>query len=258
MVPELALTRLAGSDRADRLLLVGPSLGTAVAALWGRCARLLADTFEVVGWDLPGHGASPPATVPFSVADLAGAVRRAATELAAGRRPSYAGVSLGGAVAFDLATNPGPFNAAVSVASAPQIGEPATWYERADLVRRAGTPVMVAPSAQRWFARGFTDRQPETAGALLTSLAGADRFSYAWACEALACFDARDVLTVAVIPVHVVTGEEDPVVPPDTAKRIPATSFHVLHGCAHLPPAEDPAAVAALLADLLDPAEVAQ
>jgi pimeloyl-ACP methyl ester carboxylesterase len=252
MVPELTLTCLAGSVGADRLLAVGPSLGTGVAALWGHCACLLTESFEVVGWDLPGHGAGAPATGSFSVADLADAVRRAATDLAHGRRASYAGVSLGGAVAFALATQPGPFDAVVSLASAPRIGEPAMWRERADLVRRAGTPVMVGSSAERWFAPGFTDREPETAGALLTSLAEVDPFSYACACEALAGFDATKAS--AVVPLHVVAGEQDQVLPPATVEQIPATSFHVLAGCGHLPPAEDPAAVAALLTDVLDPA----
>ncbi|PZF85615.1 alpha/beta fold hydrolase [Jiangella anatolica] len=251
MTPELALTRLGGAENGRPLLVVGPSLGTSVAALWDRCARLLADRFDVIGWDLPGHGSSRPAAGPFTVAELADAVRAAAVERAAGRPVAYAGVSLGGAVAFELATRPEPFGLLVAVASAPRIGEPASWHERAALVRRAGTPVMVESSARRWFAPDFTERDPSTAGALLTSLAQADRWSYAWACEALAAFDRSGSDGAGAVPLHVVAGEHDPVVPPAAAERIPATAVRVLPGCGHLPPAEVPDAMAGLLAGLL-------
>ena len=67
------------------LLVVGPSLGTTVETLWSACASELANAYDVVGWDLPGHGRSPAATVPFSVADLAAAVLALADEVL-GRR----------------------------------------------------------------------------------------------------------------------------------------------------------------------------
>jgi 3-oxoadipate enol-lactonase len=249
VTPDLTFTRLAGAAGRD-LLVVGPSLGTSVTALWGRCAERLGDRFEVVGWDLPGHGRSPATAEPFSVAELATAVRERAVASADGREAWYAGVSLGGAVGWELALDPGVFGAVAVLASAPSIGEPSAWHERADLVRRAGTAVMVASSAERWFAPGFTDRRPDIAGALLTSLADSDPSSYALACEALAAFDARDRVAAAKVPALVAAGEHDAVVPPEQARKAaPDARFEMLHGCGHLPPAEDPAAVAALLTD---------
>jgi len=248
-VVDVIATRLAGSSSDGGVLVVGPSLGTSVETLWGSCATLL-PRVEVVGWDLPGHGRSPATSAPFSVADLASAVRELAVAAAAGRETWYAGVSLGGAVGWELVLDPGPFGAVAVLASAPMIGEPGAWHERADLVRRAGTAVMVAGSAERWFAPGFTDRRPDVAGALLTSLVDSDRSSYALACEALAAFDARDRVAAAKVPLLVAAGEHDVVVPPEQGRAAaPDATFEVLRGCGHLPPAEDPAAVAALLAD---------
>jgi alpha-beta hydrolase superfamily lysophospholipase len=82
-VAELTATRLAGSSQGAEVLIVGPSLGTSVEALWSRCAAML--PFEVVGWDLPGHGRSGPAAEAFSVTDLADAVRDIAQAVARGR-----------------------------------------------------------------------------------------------------------------------------------------------------------------------------
>lgn len=247
MATELTLTRLAGSEDSKRLLVVGPSLGASVALLWRDCAALL-DEYEVIGWDLPGHGSGRPATEPFTVRDIADAVESAVESHSRGRRVGYAGVSFGGAVGLELATREdSPIEQVVCIAAASRIGEPEMWHDRAALVRRAGTPVIVEGAAQRWFAPGFIERAPDIAGTLLRSLAEADKDSYAWACEALAGFEAGE----SVIPVHVVAGEHDVVVPPSLAERVKAASFRVLEGSGHLPPAEDPKAMAAVIAHVL-------
>ncbi len=247
---ELTFTRLAGSDESRRLLVVGPSLGTSIEALWGECARLLPPEWEVVGWDLPGHGRSAPAANPFTIDDLADAVRGFSTDLARDRPTAYAGVSVGGAVGFQLALDPGPFATTIAIASAPKIGQTTDWLERAELVRQAGTPVLVAGSVLRWFAPGFTDRAPRTVDTLLRSLSDTDRFSYAWVCEALAYFDLREQLVRSRIPIAVIAGGHDQVVTPELAMTATGT-VHIMQRCAHLPPAEDPAATAELLTTLL-------
>ncbi len=247
---ELTFTRLAGDGTAPRLLLLGPSLGTDVETLWGTTLALLPDEVEVVGWDLPGHGRSAPTTGAFQVAELAATVRARAAELAAGRPTSYAGVSLGGAVGFLLATDPGPFGRVATLASLSRLGTPESWAERAALVRGAGTSAVVEGSAQRWFAPGFLDRDPATADDLLLRLREVDDESYALTCEALAAYDARPGLGDVAVPLLVVAGEHDPVAPPDAARAVAAEAgarAEVMNGVAHLPPAEDPATTAALL-----------
>jgi pimeloyl-ACP methyl ester carboxylesterase len=249
--PVLAATRLAGSAADRVVLVVGPSLGTAVGALWGRCAAQLAG-FEVIGWDLPGHGQSQPAAAGFTVSDLATAVRTLALAAAAGRPACYAGVSLGGAVAFELGLAAGPFQAVAALASASKIGEASSWTERAGLVRAEGTGVMVAGSAQRWFAPGFTERDPGTAEQLLQTLSDTDDESYSLACQALADFDRRPDLARITVPFLLGPGEHDGVVPPARAQQdadsISDSHLRVFAGCGHLPPAESPGPVAQDLA----------
>lgn len=245
---DLTFTQLSGDERtsgAERVLVVGPSLGTGVADLWSRCAALLPASWQVVGWDLPGHGAGAPATTSFTVEDLAAAVRDRATGIAAGRPVSYAGVSFGGAVGFAIAVEPGPFDAVVTLASAPKIGTAQAWRERAAYVRRAGTAAMVEGSAARWFAPGFLDRDPATCSALLLALQHLDDESYALACEALAAFDVRDRISFAPVPLLVAGGEHDVVVTPDQVAV-------VIPGVAHQPTVEDPAATAALITEAID------
>lgn len=255
-VPTVVGTQLAG--RTDRpLLLCGPSLGTSVSALWSDAAELLADTFHVVGWDLPGHGASPATDEPFTMAELAAAVLGLADKTLAERGEpggsfAYAGDSLGGAVGLQLLLDaPGRVSSAVLISTGAKIGEADAWTERAGLVRSSGTPVMVAGSSQRWFAPGFIEREPAVTARLLHSLQDADRFGYARACEALAGFDVRARLHEITTPVLAVTGEHDGVATPAMAGAI-ATGVRagravVLPDVAHLAPAEAPAEVAALV-----------
>ena len=250
----VAFTLLGGTKDSPELLIVGAGLGTAAATLWQQAAELLGGRFEVVGVDLPGHGASPAATGSFTVADLAAAVRAKAEEVAAGRPTWYAGVSLAGAVALELATEPGPFAGVAAIASATTLGEPSAWAERADLVRRAGTPVMISGSAQRWFAPGFAERDPDTVGQMLHDLTDTDDASYALCCEALGAYDLSGA--EAKIPVLLAPGEHDAVVSVERAEQdaeqLANSRLRVISGAAHQPPVENPKQLVEALLEFID------
>ncbi|HEY8702030.1 MAG TPA: alpha/beta fold hydrolase [Arthrobacter sp.] len=244
----------------DRPLLVaGPSLGTSTL-VWTEAASLLGTDYDVVGWDLPGHGVSPAATEPFDVADLAEAVVDLVDSIAPGAAFHYAGVSLGGATGLQLGIKHGERLKSLSVqCTGAKIGTPEGWLERAETVRSQGTPVMIQGSAQRWFAAGFMDREPDRSSRLLHSLRDTDRFSYAFCCEALAAFDVRGDLGSIRVPTQALAGELDTVAPPSFAEEVAAgitagggtANAVTLGGVAHLAPFEAPAHVAELLRSLI-------
>ena len=194
--PRVTTTLLKPAQDPARVLVVGAGLGTGVQALWSLAAQQLPEDTVVVGYDLPGHGASEPHAEPFSMAELADAVVAAVQALQEdGTVPAdlpvhFAGVSLNGCVALQLALDHADTVSGVAViCSAAKIGEAGSWRERAELVERAGTPTLVEGSAQRWFADGFIAAHPERTTGLLHTLQEADRHSYARLCEALADFD---------------------------------------------------------------------
>ncbi|GAA3704890.1 alpha/beta fold hydrolase [Zhihengliuella alba] len=252
--------RPSASGRAKPTLVVGPSLGTGVAALWGTTAERLAHRFTVIGWDLPGHAGADPSGADYTLAELADAVVRLVAALRAegvvppaGQAPLfYAGVSIGGATGAQLGhDHPGLLDGIAVICSAARIGTPEGWVERADLVERAGTPTMVAGSAERWFAPGFLEAHPETGTSLLHVLQNADRHSYAHACRALAGYDLSGDLGAITTPVLAVAGAHDAVCPPAEAEFLAAGVADgraaVVPSAAHLAPAEDPEATAQLL-----------
>jgi 3-oxoadipate enol-lactonase len=237
------------------LLVVGPSLGTSTV-LWSETAALLGNDFDVIGWDLPGHGVSPAASETFSVAELADAVVDLVDSIAPGAVFHYAGDSLGGATGLQLGIKHGERLKSLSVqCTGAKIGTPEGWLERAETVRAQGTAVMIQGSAQRWFAPGFMERQPVVSSRLLHALRDADRFSYAFCCEALAGFDVRSELGTITVPTQALAGVADTVAPPSFAEEIAAginagggSAVSVaLDGVGHLAPAEAPAVVADLM-----------
>ena len=234
------------------LLLLGPSLGTSVETLWARCAALLGGDYQVVGWDLPGHGRSAPATAGFGIPGLAKAVLELADRIRPGATFRYAGDSVGGAVGLQLLLDaPERVEAAVLLCTGAKIGESAGWRQRAETVRSDGTPAVVSGSIQRWFSPGFPEREPEVAEALIGALRATDPESYALVCEALATFDVRDRLPEIRTPVLAVAGADDQPAPPAglalIAENVRDGRLVVLENVAHLAPAERPAEVAALL-----------
>jgi 3-oxoadipate enol-lactonase/4-carboxymuconolactone decarboxylase len=230
------------------LLLLGPSVGTTAETLWARCAARMRGDFHVVGWDLPGHGRSAPATSGYTLGDLASAV----LALADGRPFHYAGDSIGGAVGLQLLLDaPDRVLKAAVLCTGAKIGEPAAWHERAALVRDQGIEAVVAGSIERWFGPGFRQREPSAAEALLGALRATDPESYAYACEALALFDVRAELSRIEQPVLAVAGAHDKPTPVAGLRLIADEVLDgrlvVLDGVAHLAPAELPSGVAALL-----------
>jgi len=251
-VPSISVTPAVGP--ADALLVVlGPSLGTSTI-LWEDVIPALAVEYRVVAWDLPGHGASPGATEPFTVEDLADAVASAV-----GEPFFYAGVSLGGAVGLTLALrHPSLVRRAAIIASGAQLGEPEGWHDRAAQVRAQSTSSLIIGSAQRWFAPDSIARRPDLSGRLLHALQDADDESYALCCEALAAYDVRESLREIGMPVLAVWGSSDAVAPEAKSAAIASGvvdgSILEIADAAHLPPAEQPDAVAAVLLDFFSAA----
>jgi 3-oxoadipate enol-lactonase / 4-carboxymuconolactone decarboxylase len=241
---------------ANPLLVLLPSLGTTTALWDGVVTRLHADErtagLRILRIDLPGHGASPATREPFAIAELADAVLAVVDE-AGGGGFHVAGVSLGGAIALELAAaHPDRVRSLVVSCSGARIGTPDGWRERAASVRASGTASLVTGSASRWFAPGFLEREGGGPGARsLITLVDVDDESYAACAEALATFDRTTDLAGLAVPTLAISGEHDPVTTPaamqELADAIPGGRHVSIAGTSHLAVLEDPERAAALI-----------
>ncbi|MGR6921993.1 bifunctional 3-oxoadipate enol-lactonase/4-carboxymuconolactone decarboxylase PcaDC [[Actinomadura] parvosata] len=237
--------RLDGPEHGEPLVLA-PSLGTSTR-LWDPQITALARTFRVLRFDLPGHGDSP--ALPASTMDDLAALVLDVAGAEGMDTFHYAGVSIGGAIGATLAArHPGRLRSLAMICSSARFGDPASWHERAKLVRAEGTAPLLEATARRWFAQ-------TPVRALLDDLAAADPAGYAACCDALAAYDLRADLAAITVPTLVVAGRDDPATPPAHAREladgIPGATLVELPGAAHLAPADQPERVTeALLAHL--------
>jgi pimeloyl-ACP methyl ester carboxylesterase len=227
-------------------LLLGPSLGT-TTRVWERAIPALAAVAPLYAWDLPGHGASPATAKPFTMSELAEGVLRAA-DAAGLDRFDVAGISLGGLAGLQLAVDhPDRVRGVTLICSLPRIGTREGWLQRAADVRAMGTPVLVTPTARRWFTPEFLDAERDYSARLLNGLLDIDDESYALCVDALRETDLWGSLPDGV---SVIAGSEDTVVPIADAGRAAAAAHGILHpieGASHLAPVERPAGVTAAM-----------
>ncbi|GAA2177254.1 hypothetical protein GCM10009847_02420 [Leucobacter tardus] len=245
-LPEVRLTAPVG--RADApLVVLGHSIGTG-PLIWEQVIPHLAAEYRVSLLTLPGHGSAPVPTDPFTFAELADAVAEAISGIASAH-VRYAGVSIGGALALELALrHPDLCDGVAAIASAAQLGGAEHWTERAALVRSQSTSALVGPSSRVWFGPNSVANQPDLSGRILHALQDTPDEGYARCAEALATYDVRNRLGEIRVPVLAMGGEFDTVGPEEAQDEIVAGVVHgrkcMIADAAHQPPAEQPDAVA--------------
>ena len=253
---QLAFTRSGAGEPLVLLHALGLSRRT-----WDDVIPELARHFDVVAVDLPGFGESPPLRVDIepTPAALAAAVAGLLDELDV-TAPQVVGNSIGGWVALELAT-------IYPVASLTLLSPAGLWRSR--------TPryTLASLHASRWMARhaggvlvrlvgsrpgralvlGQTHGRPtrlsaEYARSTLRSLGTCPAFD-----ATLAATTARHAERFSALdtPVTVAFGSRDRLLLPGQARcldQLPAhTRVDQLPGCGHVPIADDPDAVAALI-----------
>jgi 3-oxoadipate enol-lactonase len=238
-----------GPDDAPPLVLLC-SLGSTVD-MWAPQRRELADEFRVITVDTRGHGGSPVPDGPYRLEDLARDVLETLDDLGV-TRASFAGVSLGGAIAQWIALHaPERVAALALLCTSARFGDPEPWLERAATVREGGAQAVADAVVGRWFTADFADAEPETTRRMRDLIASTPAEGYAGCCEAISTWDVVDQLGGITAPTLVVSGVEDPATPPEhqqiLADGIPGARLESITDAAHLASFQRPEVVTPLL-----------
>lgn len=239
MVP-IGLTAPQGPEGAP-LVVLGHSLGTG-PLIWEQVVPMLQESYRVSLLTLPGHGTVPVPTESFTMDELTDSIAEGIKQIDPGK-VLYAGVSIGGALALNLALrHPDLFSGVVPMASMAAMGDAEHWTTRAAFVREQSTSALVADSSARWFAPSSIEREPVLSGRILHALQDTPDEGYARCAEALGTYNVEAQVETISIPVLLIAGREDPVAPPEKveelAGRIPGAALEVIEESGHQPPAE--------------------
>jgi 3-oxoadipate enol-lactonase len=248
---ERPIEELAG---AQNVLFLGNALGTDTH-LWDLALPTLVAKYSVVRFDMPGHGQSPVPAESFTLEEVADALVAKADELGISTF-DYAGVSVAGAIALELAHKyPGRLRHSIVVCSAPYMGGPEGWAERMTQVKTSGTASLIPALPARWFTEDFFVRAPELVKHVLSMVVATDDASYIKTCVALGTFDARPYLASITVPMLVISGEMDPGSPPAAgaiiSDTVPGAEQIIISGASHIAVVEKPLEVARSMVDFL-------
>jgi len=239
--------QVSGPPGAPALLLLH-SLGT-TGHIWDAQAEALAHGWRVIRPDLRGHGLTTVTPGPYSIEGLARDALAVLDALGVGRA-HVAGISIGGLVAQALAAEaPARVRSLMLLDTALAIPPPATWHERATIVRGQGMAPLVEPVAARWVTPAAL-QAPFTQG-LRAMLRRTDPEGYAGAAEAIAAADLTASTRRLRLPTLILVGDGDQSTPISSAEAlrdaIPGARLQVIPDAAHIPTVERPEAVTAAM-----------
>jgi 3-oxoadipate enol-lactonase len=223
--------------------------------MWDPQLPALTERFHVVRYDRRGHGRSRVPAGPYTIDDLGGDVLELLDELGL-ERVSFCGRSIGGAGGMWLAVHaPARVERLVLCCTRPAFPPPEQWAERAAVVREGDVAAVADAALGRWFTPPFHLARPDVVDSFRTMLVETPAEGYAACCEALGALDLRPRLVAITVPTLVVTGEDDPVAPPESGEQlaaaIPGARHEVVAGAAHIANVEQPAVFTELLLDHL-------
>jgi len=233
------------SERDLPALVLGNSLGT-TWRLWQRQAPLFTEHFRVLSYELPGHGGAPsPDGV--SLASLGAGVLRL-LDTSGIDQAAYCGVSLGGMVGMWLAAHaPDRIGSLSLICTSAYLPPAEGWQARASLVLAEGMAPVAEQSIGRWFTPAFIASSPSAVASFRADLLAVDPAGYASCCLAIAAMDLRGDLALIKAPTLVISGADDPAIPPGHGAAIAGAidgARHLIVPGAHLANVTSPAEVA--------------
>lgn len=232
------------------------SLATSMR-MWNPQVAALARHFQVLRYDMRGHGASDAPAGPYSIEMLAEDVEGLWDEL--GIQQSYfAGLSVGGKIGLKLALRfPKRLRGLIlcnTTCRIPPEGR-AVWDERIADVLAGGMKSQLETTLRRWFTDGFRAADPDTMAWIAGLILATPPQGFIGCSRAIQDFDCIESLGTIKTPVLLLPGENDSGTPPayseEIRERVPATRLTVVSNAAHLSNVEQPGFVTDAMLEFL-------
>ncbi len=216
---------------------------------WDRQIEALREDYNVVAFDLPGHGASPRAPESWSFDHAATIVAELIEET--GPRPVHlVGISFGGMIAqCTTLARPDLVRSLTLIGTASHFPEDVQrgMRARAEAVRAGGMAAVVQSSLERWFTSETRTQRPDIIDRVTKTLLADDPVTHAAIWDVIATLNIHGRLSHITCPTLILVGERDPSTPPSVARQlfeaIRGANLTVIPDASHIVTVEAPTAV---------------
>ena len=248
----------------------GPRGGTPVVLVhpvgldltyWDNQIAALRDKFDVVAFDLPGHGSSPAKPEDWSLPQAVSFMNQV-VEQTGSPAAHIVGLSVGGVIAqaFALA-KPERVRSLALLSTAPTFSEQGreAMRKRANNALSGGMQAVLQECLDRWFTPATITRRPDLVDRVKKTLLADDPAVHGAMWDMISGTEFVSQLGSIKVPTLIVTGELDPSSPPSSAKLlhegIAGSMLHIVPDYSHMLPLEAPELLNGYLLNFLSNAE---
>jgi 3-oxoadipate enol-lactonase len=225
--------------------------------MWNPQMDDLSPHFQVLRYDMRGHGHSDVTPGPYTIELLAEDVIGLLDALGIDR-VHFVGLSVGGMIGQSLALNhPKRLRSLALCDTAPAVPQEAQpiWQERIERTREKGMESQVNETMERWFTPAFLKQNPPMVGLIRKQILATPVAGYLGCAEAIRKLNYLNRLSEMKLSTLIMVGEDDPGTPVSASQaiheRIPDSRLVILPSARHLSNVEQAEAFnAALLAFL--------
>lgn len=212
-------------------------------SMWAPQLDVLARSFNVLCYDIRGHGGSSATPGDYSLALLAHDVLALMDSLGIGRA-HYVGLSLGGMIGQQLGAWHGERLASLTLCATTSTAPKASWDARVSEARAHGVAPLVEATVDRWVTPDFKREQPALMAQMRAMVLGTSLDGYAGSAAAIRDMELAPVLSQIKVPTLVVAGAADTSTPlpmlEHIAHSIPGAELLTVSDAAHMPTMERP------------------
>ena len=229
------------------VVILSHSLGCSLS-MWDPQMDALVPHFQVLRYDIRGHGRSEATVGPYTP-ELLAKDAIALLDALEIDKVHWIGLSMGGmigqAVALNYSDRLKSLVLCDTTAVIPPEAQP-LWQERIDAVRGKGIESQMEPTMERYFTRSFLKSNPPTLGAIRKQFLATPAKGYLGCVEAIRRLNFLDRLSKIKIPTLIMVGEDDPGTPVSASRaiheKISNSKLVIIQSARHLPNVEQPGA----------------
>ncbi|MFO7985510.1 MAG: 3-oxoadipate enol-lactonase [Desulfatiglandaceae bacterium] len=229
---------ISGKEGA-KVVVLSHSLSSSMI-MWEPQLEVLEPHFQVLRYDMRGHGQSDAPEGAYTLEQLAGDVIGLLDALGL-KTVHFVGLSIGGMIGQCLGLNHADRldrlvlcdTTAVIPTEARQL-----FVEREQAAREKGMAALVQGTLERWFTPGYLQENPPVVDKIRDQVLATPMAGYTGCSQAILGLNYLDRLSEIHLPTLIMVGEDDPGTPVSASEamheRIPGSRLEVLPHAAHL------------------------